>query len=123
MMASILSFPIPADSRPTPAQVQPDDRERVMDRGLFYDEPEVRALIASLDDESRRILEAAAVRERARMPIFPAHFVAQDLEAEYDTGECIVPSPLHGRTCRCLSSDLVPCELGCTKDLSVGCGS
>jgi hypothetical protein len=57
-----------------PAEPQPDDRERVMDRQVFYDEPPMQALIASLDEPSRLFLQEAAERERERLPLFPAHF-------------------------------------------------
>lgn len=71
MMATILAFPLPQS--PQPVQQRPDDRERVMDRPVFYDEPQMRTLIASFDDGSRSLLKAAADRERSRLPIFPPY--------------------------------------------------
>jgi hypothetical protein len=72
MVATILTFPLPRGHRP--AQQRVDDRERVMDRPVFYDEPQMHTLIASFDDRSRLLLKAAADRERSRLPLFPAHF-------------------------------------------------
>lgn len=72
MVATVLSFPLPP-SDPRPAQQQPDDRERVTGRLVFYDEPLMCNLIASFDDESRLLLKGAADRERAKLPLFPPH--------------------------------------------------
>jgi len=72
MVATVLAFPLPHD--PQPAQQRPDDRERVMDCPVFYDEPQMRNMITSFDDESRMLLKAAADRERARLPLFPVYF-------------------------------------------------
>jgi hypothetical protein len=78
MVTTILEFPLPSGPRPPPAEQQPDDRDRVMDRPVFYDEPPMRALIASFDDENRLLLKAAAEKERARLPLFPACFRGND---------------------------------------------
>jgi len=71
MLAAILSLPPPCP-HPQPAQPQPDDNDRIADRRVFYDEPLMRSLIASFDDESRQLLKGAAERERTRLPLFPS---------------------------------------------------
>jgi len=71
MFATIFTFPLPH-----PAQQRVDDRERVMDRPIFYDKP--HTLIASFDDGSRLLLKVAADREGSRLPLFPAHFSVGD---------------------------------------------
>jgi len=72
VMNTILSLaPLPGRS---PTRPQPDDRERVMDRRVLFDEPQMQALIESLDEESRIQMKAAADRERSHLPLFPAHF-------------------------------------------------
>jgi hypothetical protein len=72
MFTTILTFPLPTDTQP--AEPRPDDLERVMDRRVMYDEPQMHDLISSFDDPSRSLLKAAAERERSRLPLFPAHF-------------------------------------------------
>jgi len=76
MLATILAFPLPSGTQP--AQQRPDDLERIMDCRVFYDEPRMRTLIASFDDSSQHSLEAAADRERSRLPLFPGHFSVWD---------------------------------------------
>lgn len=78
MVATILSFLPPSDNRP--AQQRVDDRERAVDRRVFYDEPRMQSLIASLDESSRIFLKVASDRERSRLPLFPAHFRNWDPE-------------------------------------------
>jgi hypothetical protein len=74
MLTTILSLPAPC-THPQPAQPQPDDKDRVTDRRVLYDEPLMRSLISSFDDESRQLLKGAAERERARLPLFPPSYV------------------------------------------------
>jgi hypothetical protein len=75
---SSLLFPPPPHSPPSdllqPAQTHPDDHTLIMSRRVFSDEPHMQAMLSSLDDANRRVLEAAAERERARLPLFPACF-------------------------------------------------
>jgi len=93
MMATILTFLPP---EPQPAQQRPDDRERAMDRRIFYDEPHIHTLISLMDEKSRLFLLAAADRERSRLPLFPAHFMKWAPETgcldagskSFDPGEC-----------------------------------
>jgi len=59
MFATILTFPLPRG--PRPAQQRVDDRERVMDYPVFYDEPHMHTLIASLDDGSRLLLKSLRI--------------------------------------------------------------
>jgi hypothetical protein len=101
MVATILSFPLPEDHQP--AQQRPDDRERIMDRRMLYDEPGMRDLIASLDESSRSYLLDAANRERSRLPLFPAHFTNWDSEhGRFDvekhfpfySGTLLIPLPI-----------------------------
>jgi hypothetical protein len=80
MAATILTLVPPRGTQP--AQQRSDDRERVMDRHVFYDEPQIQTLISSLDEFSRSLLKAAADRERSRLPLFPAHFGDVDPETE-----------------------------------------
>ena len=73
MFTTILSLPPPCP-HPQPAQPRPDDKDRVTDRRVLYDEPLMRSLISSFDDESRQLLKGAAERERARLPLFPSSY-------------------------------------------------
>jgi len=73
MVATIFAFPPPPEVI-QPAEKRPDDRERVMDRIVFYDEKHMQTLISSLDDNGRIFLKAVADRERLRLPLFPAYF-------------------------------------------------
>jgi hypothetical protein len=62
-----------------PAVLRPGDRERAMgDCRVFYDDPLMQALIASLDEPSRLLLQAAADREREQLPLYPAHLIDAD---------------------------------------------
>ena len=72
MVNSIRAFLLTPSSGP--AQPQPDDGKRVMDRRVLFDEPHMQTLILSLSDESRIAMNAAADIERARLPLFPACF-------------------------------------------------
>jgi hypothetical protein len=81
MFATILTFPLPRG--PRPAQQRVDDRERVMDYPVFYDEPHMHTLIASFDDGSRLLLKVPADREGSRLPLFPAHFSVGDTGTKY----------------------------------------
>jgi hypothetical protein len=72
MVATVFAFALPPKDR-RPALQQSDDRERVMDRLVFYDEPPMQKLIASFDDENRLLLKGAAERERANLPLFPPY--------------------------------------------------
>ena len=76
MLATIFTFIAPQCL--LPAQQRLDDCKRVMDRRVFYDEPNMQALISSLGEPSRLFLGAAADRERSRLPLFPAQFVDWD---------------------------------------------
>jgi hypothetical protein len=78
MLSTIHSFPAPQG--PAPAVPRPDDRDHAMDRRVFLDEPPMRALLSSLDERSSLVLDAAALRERSRLPLFPAEFASWDLE-------------------------------------------
>ena len=80
MMGAIRGLPTPLGNHP--AQQRYDDRERVMDRRVFYDEPRIVEFIGSLEERSIAYLKAAAERERAHLPIFPAHFRTVDLRDE-----------------------------------------
>ena len=80
MMGAIRALPGPLGVRP--AQQRYDDRERVMDRRVFYDEPQIVEFIGSLEEKSAAYLKAAAERERAHLPIFPAQFRTMDLQGE-----------------------------------------
>src|SRR4051794_15718593 len=73
MLATIQQFPPPSQTF-RPAQPHPDDRKRIKDRRVFYDEPLMRNLISTFDEATRTTLKATADRERARLPLFPAHF-------------------------------------------------
>ena len=73
MFTTILSLPPPCP-HPQPAQPRPDDKDRVTDRRVLYDEPLMRSLISSFDDESRQLLKGATERERARLPLFPSSY-------------------------------------------------
>ena len=73
MFATILSLP-PPFPHPQPAQPRSDDKDCVTDRRVLYDEPLMRSLISSFDDESRQLLKGAAERERARLPLFPSSY-------------------------------------------------
>jgi hypothetical protein len=85
MMATVLSFPLPPSS-PQRAQQQPDDYEHVMGRTVFYDEPLLRELVASFDEESRLLLKGAADRERAHLPLFPSYLnLPQEILAPSET--------------------------------------
>jgi len=72
MMATILSFPLPEGD--SPPQPRLDDVERVKDRRVFTDEPQMQSLIATLDNKRRTDLDDAAERVRARLPLVPACF-------------------------------------------------
>jgi hypothetical protein len=82
MLATIFTLLIPQHLRP--AQPRPDDFERAMDRRVFYDEPNMQALITSLDESSRLFLCTAADRERSRLPLFPAHLMDWDWDSKGD---------------------------------------
>jgi len=69
MSGTIFTFTLP---EPGPVQQRPDDRERVMDRRIFYDEPLMYTLFSSMDEKSRLSLQAAGERERSRLPLFPS---------------------------------------------------
>jgi len=84
MIATILAFPLPMIN--LPADPRPDDPERIRDRRVFTDEPQMQALITSLDDTSRMALADAAERVRMRLPLLPACF--RDWEAQ-DKMTCI----------------------------------
>src|SRR5262245_24140797 len=91
-MFTTVSMFFPSDSPSPilqPAQPQPDDGIKVMDRRVFYDEPSMQAVIASLDEPSRLFLHDAAERERARLPLFPAHFktVLDEHSALFEKGD------------------------------------
>jgi hypothetical protein len=73
MFTTILSLPPPCP-HPQPAQPRPDDKDRVTDCRVLYDEPLMRSLISSFEDESRQLLKGAAERERARLPLFPSSY-------------------------------------------------
>ena len=73
MFTTILSLPPPCP-HPQPAQPRLDDQDRVSDCRVLYDEPLMRSLISSFDDESRQLLKSAAERERARLPLFPSSY-------------------------------------------------
>jgi hypothetical protein len=85
MVSTILTLVPPVDLRA--AQPRPDDRERAMDRRVFFDEPLMQILISSVDEPNRIFLEEAATRERARLPLFPAHFSGWDPDTQrFDPG-------------------------------------
>jgi len=73
MVATIFAFPPPPQAT-RPAEERPDDRERVMDRVVFYDEPYMQTLMSSLGDNDCLFLKSAADRERSHLPLFPACF-------------------------------------------------
>jgi len=81
MSGTIFTFTLP---EPGPVQQRPDDRERVMDRRIFYDEPLMYTLFSSMDEKSRLSLQAAGERERSRLPLFPSCLKTW----VPDTGEC-----------------------------------
>jgi len=78
MMATILLFPLPEVDQP--AQPRPDDVDRIRDRRVFTDEPQMHALILSLDNTSRADLENVVEQARTRLPLLPASF--RDWESE-----------------------------------------
>jgi hypothetical protein len=86
MVATVFTFVPPEGLRP--AQLQPDDRERIMDRRIIIDEPGMQALISSLDKSSRLLLEAAANRERSRLPLFPGHFRNLGVVGDWGKADC-----------------------------------
>lgn len=71
-MATILSFPLPEEDQPL--QPRPDDVERIRDRRVFTDEPQMHALITSLDNTMRADLDNAVEQVRTRLPLLPACF-------------------------------------------------
>jgi hypothetical protein len=73
MLTTVSNFDIPKGHRL--AEPSQDDRERVMDRRVFYEEPELKNLISSLDESSRAFLRTAMDRERSHLPLFPVHFL------------------------------------------------
>jgi hypothetical protein len=83
MVDTVRTFIPPQPFRP--AQQRGDDRERIMDRRVFYDEPRMRALISSFEKSSRLFVEAVAERERDRLPLCPEHFKGWD---RFDVDQC-----------------------------------
>jgi hypothetical protein len=69
MMATIRAFPYPPSRGP--ALQRPDDHECIMDRRIFFDEPQMQTLTSSFDEKSQLFLKGSADRERARLPLFP----------------------------------------------------
>ena len=65
-----------------PAQQQPDDSKLVMDRHVFYDEPEMQAVISSFDEPIHLQWNAAGTRAHSHLPVFPAHFCVWDPDSE-----------------------------------------
>jgi hypothetical protein len=84
MLATILAFPPPPYSNSDLALPRPNDHELVMGRRVFFDEPQMQTLIRSLDEKSRIAMQAAADRERSRLPIFPAHLRMWNAEKVVD---------------------------------------
>jgi hypothetical protein len=84
MMATILSFPLPEEDQPL--QPRPDDVERIRDRRVFTDEPQMHALITSLDNTMRADLDNAVEQVRTRLPLLPACF--REWESE-NKGICV----------------------------------
>lgn len=82
MVATILSFPVPEVDKP--AQPRPDDAERLTARRVFTEEPQMKALMAELDEVSRVELDEAADRVRARLPLLPAFFEHLEPEKRVD---------------------------------------
>ena len=83
-----------------PAQPHPDDHALVTSRRVFSDEPHMQALLSSLDGPNRRVLEEAAERERARLPLFPACFREGAGESEVSSRKysesCSIDTPIFG---------------------------
>ena len=73
MLSTIFAFPLPHFRIPDPASPQPSGCELVLRHCVFFDEPQMQALIRSLDEKSHLALHAAADMERSRLLIFPAH--------------------------------------------------
>ena len=80
MLTTVSNFDIPNGHRL--AEPSQDDKERVMDRRAFYEEPELMKLISSLDESSRAFLRSAMDRERSHLPLFPAHILEWNPENE-----------------------------------------
>lgn len=72
MMATVLSFPLPEGDQPP--EPRPDDDKHITDRRTFADEPQMHALITSLDSTSRADLDNAVEQARTRLPLLPASF-------------------------------------------------
>src|SRR5271154_2310805 len=73
MMSTIRSLRSPQYPVPNITPPRSDDFELVMRGRVFFDEPQMQIFISSLDEKSRFSMEAAADRERSRLPIFPIH--------------------------------------------------
>jgi hypothetical protein len=78
MLTTVSHFDIPKGYRL--AEPSQDDRERVMDRRVFYEEPELKNLISSLGESSRAFLRTAMSGERSHLPLFPAHLLEWNME-------------------------------------------
>ena len=100
MFTTVATFFPPQSPLPLlePAQPRSDDCDCVMDRHVFYDEPPMQTLIASLDKPSRLFLQGAADKERERLPLFPAHFQAfwDGQNGSFQQGNCAV---IHFQLC------------------------
>ena len=58
----------------------PDDAEHIIQRRVLNEEPQMKALIAELDEASRVFLEEDANLVRAQLPLLPGFF--EDWEPE-----------------------------------------
>ena len=92
MVATVLAFTPPGFR---PAQQRPDDRERAMHRPCFYDEPQIRTLISSMNEDCQLFFQNITDRGRSSLPYFPKHFrilaetpCLHGCSKLFDPGEC-----------------------------------
>jgi len=62
----------------------PDDAERITQRRVLTEEPQMKALIAELDGPDRASLDKAANRMQAHLPLLPGFFKDWELEKWVD---------------------------------------
>jgi hypothetical protein len=78
ILNTVLSFPVPRIYQPV--WPWPNDAERIIQRRVLTEEPQMKALIAELDGANRVFLDEAANRMRAQLPLLPGFF--KDWEPE-----------------------------------------